>query len=111
MSIVKMPRYEIYWSKVTRYEPVASTLILKRYKKLPEFLHVVVVNVEKGKLENKEDKYFQVKTLLEAIMANCQKMEMKIIDKYNNSDMKIIDKYNNSDDTQKRYFEIWNKKL
>lgn len=78
MSIVKMPRYEIYWSKVTRYEPVASTLILKRYKKLPEFLHVVVVNVEKGKPENKEDKYFQVKTLLEAIMANCQKMEQDV---------------------------------
>ena len=78
MSIVKVPRYEIYWSKVTRYEPVASTLILKRYKKLPEFLHVVVVNVEKDKPENKEDKYFQVKTLLEAVMANCQKVEQDV---------------------------------
>ena len=74
MSIVKMPRYEIYWSNATRYEPVASTMTLKRYNKLPEFLHVVV-NAEKDKLENTEDKYFTMKTLLKAVRANCQKVE------------------------------------
>ena len=60
MSIVKMPRYEMYWSEATRYEPVASTLTLKRYKKLREFLHIVD-NAEKEKPENKEDKCFRVK--------------------------------------------------
>ena len=34
MSIVKMPRYEMYWSEATRYKPVASALTLKRYKML-----------------------------------------------------------------------------
>ena len=38
----------------------------------------MVVNVEKDKPENKEDKYFQVKTLLEAVMANCQKVEQDV---------------------------------
>ena len=84
MSIVKMPRYEIYWSNATRYEPVASTMTLKRYNKLPEFLHVVV-NAEKDKLENTEDKYFTMKTLLKAVRANCQKVEQDVnnsIDKH-----------------------------
>ena len=41
MSIVKLPRYEMYRSTETRYEPIASTLSLKRYKKLRQYLHVV----------------------------------------------------------------------
>ena len=75
----------MYWSEVTLYEPVASTLTLKRYKKLREFLHVVD-NAEKDKPEN-EDRYFKVKSLLEAVRANCRKVEQEI----NNSiDKQII---------------------
>ena len=77
MSIVKMPRYKMYWSEATRHEPVSSTLTLKRYKKLREFLHVVD-NAENDKPENKEDKYFKVKPLLEATRANCQKVEEEV---------------------------------
>ena len=77
MSIVKMPRFEMYWSEATRYEPVKSTLILKRYKKLLEFLHVVD-NQEKNKPENKKDKCFKVKPLLDAIRVNCQKTEQEV---------------------------------
>ena len=77
MSIVKMPRFEMYWSEATRYEPVKSTLILKRYKKLLEFLHVVD-NQEKNKPENKKDKCFKVKPLLDAISVNCQKREQEV---------------------------------
>ena len=47
MSIVRMPRYELYWSEEILYEPVSSTLSLERNKKLRQFLHVVD-NTEKG---------------------------------------------------------------
>ena len=67
----------MYWSEAARYEPVKSTLILKRYKKLLEFLHVVD-NQEKNKPENKKDKCFKVKSLLDAIRANCQKKEQEV---------------------------------
>lgn len=77
MSIVKMPRYEMYWSEQTRYEPVASTLTLKRYKKLREYLHVVN-NADKENPENKDDKCFKVRPLLEAVRANCLKVEPEV---------------------------------
>ena len=86
MSIVKMPRYEMYWSEATRYEPVASTLTLKRYKKLREFLHIVD-NTEKEKPVNKEVKCFRVKPWLEAVRASCQKVEQEV---NNSTDEEII---------------------
>ena len=86
MSIVKMPRYEMYWSEATRYEPVASMLILKRYKKLREILHVVD-NAEKDKPKNKEDKCFKMKQLPEAVRANCQKVDQEV---KNSTDEQII---------------------
>ena len=57
MSVIKMPRFEMFWNNETWYEPIASTYPLKRYKKLCEFLHVVD-NTEKDKPEKKGDKYF-----------------------------------------------------
>ena len=77
MSIVKMPQYQMYWSEATYYEPVASTLTLKRYKKFQEFLHLVN-NAEKDKPENNEDKCFKVKPLPEAVRANCQYVEQEV---------------------------------
>ena len=77
MSVIKMPRYEMLWNNETRYEPIASTLLLKRYKKLHEFLHVVD-NTEKDKPENKGDKCFKVKPLLEAVRTNCNKIEPEV---------------------------------
>ena len=72
-----MPRYEIFWNNETRYEPIASVLPLKQYKKLREFLHVVD-NKEKDKPENKGDKCFKVKPLLEAVRTNCNKIEPEV---------------------------------
>ena len=74
MSAVKMPRYDMYWSQETRFEPITSTLSLKRYKKTPEFLHVVD-NSEKEKEENKGDKCFKVKPLLRAVTNNYIKIQ------------------------------------
>ena len=77
MSNLKMPRCEMYWSEATRYELAGSTLTLKSTKKLRELLHIVD-NAEKDKPENKEDKCFKVKPLLEAVRANYQKVEQKV---------------------------------
>ena len=74
MSIVKLPRYEMYWSLETRVEQVTSLFSLKYYKKFREFLHVVD-NAEKEKEENKDDRLFKVKPLLDALRANCLKIE------------------------------------
>ena len=77
MSVIKMPRYETFSNNESRYEPIASTLPLKQYKKLREFLHVVH-NTEKDKPENKSDKCFKVKPLLESVRTNCNKIEPEV---------------------------------
>ena len=78
MSIVKLPRYEMYWSLETRVEQVTSLFSLKRYKKLREFLHIVD-NAEKEKEGNKDDTLFKAKPLLDAVRANCLKIEPELI--------------------------------
>ena len=53
----------MFWNKKIRYEPIASILPLKRYKRVCEFL--LVVNNEEEKLpENKGNKCFKIKPLL-----------------------------------------------
>ena len=42
MSIVKMPRYGMYWSQETCYEPISSTLSLKWYKKYANFYMLLI---------------------------------------------------------------------
>ena len=76
MYVVKMPRNETCWYNKTRYESIASTLLLKRYKKVHEFPRVAH-NTEKDKPENQGDKCFKVKPLLEAVSAYCNKIEPK----------------------------------
>ena len=78
MSIVKLPRYEMYWSLETSAEQVMSLFSLKCYKKLCEFLNVVD-NAEKEKEENKDDRLLKVKPLLDAVQANCLKIEPECI--------------------------------
>ena len=74
MPVGKMPQYEMYWNNETRYKPIASIIPLKRYEKVREFSQVVD-NSEKVKPENKSDKFFKVRTLFEAVRANCKKIE------------------------------------
>ena len=78
MSIVKLPRYEMYWSLETHVEQVTSLFSLKRYKKLREFLNIVD-NAEKEKEGNKDDTLFKVKPLLDAVRADCLKTEPELI--------------------------------
>ena len=74
MSIVKLPRYEMYCNLETRVEQVTSLFSLKCCEKLRELLQVVD-NAVKEKEENKDDRLFKVKPLLDAVRANCLKIE------------------------------------
>ena len=40
MSVVKLPKYEMYWANETRYPPIADVMPKNRYKTLRRFLHV-----------------------------------------------------------------------
>ena len=51
MTIVKMSQYKMYWSKEFKYDPIASTMTLKRYETLQRFLHTSDNN-NKNKPEN-----------------------------------------------------------
>ena len=62
------------WNQEIWYEPAASRLSLKRYRKLCEFLHVVD-NIENDKPESKGDKCFKVKQLLEGVRAKAKKRD------------------------------------
>ena len=55
MSIVKMPRYDMYWSQEIQYEPISSTLSLKWYKKICRILHVID-DLEEDKQQNENKK-------------------------------------------------------
>ena len=52
----------MYWSKEFKYDPIASTMTLKRYKTLQRFLHA-------------SDKFFKVRPLLDLVRNNCIKIE------------------------------------
>ena len=65
----------MYWSLETRVEQVTSLFSSKCYKNsFREFLHVDD-NAEKEKEENEDDRLFNRKPLLDAVRANCLKIE------------------------------------
>ena len=64
----------MYWSKEFKYDPIASTMTLKRYETLRRFLHVSDNN-DKNNPENAVDKLFTVRPLLDLVGNNCIKIE------------------------------------
>ncbi|CAB3977807.1 Hypothetical predicted protein [Paramuricea clavata] len=77
MGIVKMPNYELYWEKELRYEPIASVMPSKRYKKLRQFLHVND-NSKKDDPDNKDNRLYKVLPVIEGVRQNCLKVEPEI---------------------------------
>ena len=63
MAVVKLPQYEMYWAKETRYPPVAEAMSIKRYKELRRFLHVSD-NSKKDQPENKDNKLYKIEPVL-----------------------------------------------
>ena len=74
MTIVKMSQYKMYWSKEFKYDPIASTMTLKRYETLRRFLHASDNN-DRNNPENAGDKLFKVRPLLDLVRNNCIKIE------------------------------------
>ncbi|MEM6686592.1 MAG: transposase [Bacteroidota bacterium] len=74
MGIVKLPTYQMYWKTETRYDKVADVMSAKRYIDLRRYLHVVD-NTTKEQPENKNDKLFKIRPVLDAIQENCSKIE------------------------------------
>ena len=64
----------MHWSKEFKYDPIASTMTLKRYETLRRFLHASDNN-DKNNPENAGYKLFKVRSLLDLVRNNCIKIE------------------------------------
>ena len=74
MGVMKAPNYEYYWANRSRYEPVASIMPLKCYKKLRQFLHAND-NANKDDPANKGNRLYKVQPVLDGVRQNCLKLE------------------------------------
>ena len=84
MGIIRMPRYEYYWSRELCYPPIADVMPLKRFEKLRRFLHVVDNDTYD---ENSPDKLFKIRPLIDLVQKECTKVEPE---KYHLIDEQII---------------------
>ena len=74
MSIVKLPRYDMYWASETKIPRVSEVMSRNRYKSLRKYLHVRD-NSEKDLEENKNDKLFKISPVLDHVRKNCLQIE------------------------------------
>ena len=72
MGIVRMPRYEYYWSRELRYPAVADVMPLKRFDQLRRFLHVVDSDTF---AEHSSNKLFKIQPLIDSVRKECIKVE------------------------------------
>ena len=70
MGVVKMPKYMLYWMAGTRFAPIADLMTRKRYKDLRSNLHLVD-NSRKDEPQNKDDRLFKIRPVLEKVRNNC----------------------------------------
>ena len=78
MSYVSMPKYNMYWSRGTRYDPIASVMSINRYKKLRQNIHFAD-NSKKDLPENKNNRLYKISPVVDAVRANCLKIEKEKI--------------------------------
>ena len=71
MGIIQLPNYRAYWCKNIRISQIADKMSVNRFEKLREYLHFVDNNL--GNTEN--DKLFKVKPIIDAVRAECVKIE------------------------------------
>ena len=71
MGIVYMPSHPLYWSRKTRYAPVADVMSLKRFGKLRQFLHFVD-NMTYDPAT--KDKLFKISPTLQKVREQCLKI-------------------------------------
>ena len=79
VGIVQMSAYTNYWAAETRVNIIADTMSRKRYKELRRSIHLLDNTLQD---QNKQDKLFKIRPLLEIVLANCLKVEQqKVISK------------------------------
>ena len=71
MGIIQLPNYRAYWSKNIRISQIADKMSVNRFEKRREYLYFVDNNL--GNTEN--DKLFKVKPIIDAVRAECVKIE------------------------------------
>ena len=76
-SIVKLPRYDMYWASETKILRVNEVMSRSRYKSLRKYLHVRD-NSEKDLEENKNDKLFKISPVLDYVRKNCLQIEQEL---------------------------------
>ena len=74
MGILKLPNYPLYWMNEIRINTIADVMLINRYKALRRYLHVVD-NSKKDEADNKNDKLFKIRPILEMVRDNCLKIE------------------------------------
>ena len=72
VGIVRMLRYEYYWSRELRYPAVADVMPLKRFEQLRRFLHVVDNDIFD---EHSSNKLFKIQPLIDLVRKECIKVE------------------------------------
>ena len=72
MGIVRLSRYDSYWSRALRYPAIADLMSLKRFEQLRRFIHVVD-NYSYDTSVN--DKLFKIRPLINAVRNECVKIE------------------------------------
>ena len=76
----------LYWAAGTRYPPVVDVMPINRYKKLRQFLHVSDNTLAQSE-ENKGNRLYKIKPVLEHVRQNCLKIEPEV---QNSIDEQII---------------------
>ena len=78
MGVIKLPDYDMYWAVDTRYPKIADIMPNNCYKLLRRYIHVID-NTKKDEEANKNDKICKIRSVIEAVRDNCQKIELEPI--------------------------------
>ena len=74
MSVVQLPKYEIYWAKETRYAPIADVIGRNRYKPLRRYLYVNDNSLLEGET-NKKNKLFTIQPVIDHVKFNRREIQ------------------------------------
>ena len=77
MSIVQLPKYEMYWANETRYAAIADVMSRNKYKSLRRFLHFNDNSLLDDE-ENTKNKLFKIQPIIDHVKNNCRKIEPEI---------------------------------
>ena len=71
---MKLSDYNLYWAAETRYPKIADVMSNKVFKQLRKYVHVVD-NTTKDEPENKNDKLFKIRPVIEPVRENSMGIE------------------------------------